>query len=315
MSFHVAITPPLFIKKAPDLLRPEQGQSNWRFKIEVYPDWYRTIRLSWEVPSEWGEVVFNVYASQHELGPFQKLNPTPLVGTFFSDTATEEYGKFANGFYKVEAILLDRGKARLYSEPTTWRPYQRRWVTLRASEIQRRENWLLTKFAGIKTYYFRKKRYGKRCPLCWDKRTETVQDDRCPVCLGTSFVGGYFDPAIVYFQYETTPNSREFQYFGTFEPNQIGVWTLSFPELSPEDIIIRDGDWNLYEIVQVMSTELQGNKVRQMASVSQLAKKDVEYQLMQRVPKADPWCPPEVRPCRRFIPAEKLEIDLRGDGD
>ena len=150
------------------------------------------------------------------------------------------------------------------------------------SEIQRREYLLLSKFVGVKSFLFRKRSYGKRCTNCWDPTIEQVTNDHCPYCLGTSFEGGYFDAAPLYLQYETTPNSRDKVYFGKFESNQIGAWTISVPVVNSEDVIVREGDWAMYRVDKIMTTELQANTVRQIMTLTQLAKGDVEYQLIQR---------------------------------
>jgi hypothetical protein len=255
---------------------------NLNIMVTLYPSWYSQIVAEWSVPPEFGNCLFNVYFSQTEDGPFTKVNQTPIDGTFLSDTTTQEYSKFDHGWYLVEAILLDYGNALMRSAATTWNTPQNKWVGLRAKEIQRREHLLLRKFVGVQSYLFRKRSYGKRCQLCYDPRTEQVLDDHCPSCIGTSFEGGYFTPAPVLAQYETTPGSRDKTYFGNLEANQIGAWTTSLPVVTPDDIIVRIGDWALYKIVRIMTTELQANTVRQILTLTQLSKGDIEYQLVKR---------------------------------
>ena len=153
---------------------------------------------------------------------------------------------------------------------------------LRSREIQRREQLLLRKFVGVQSYLFRKLSYGKRCPLCYDHRTEQIMDDHCPNCLGTSFEGGFFAPAPMLAQYETTPNSRDKTYFGKMEANQIGAWTTSLPVINSEDVLVRVGDWAMYRIDRIMTTELQANTVRQILTLTQISKGDIEYQLVKR---------------------------------
>jgi hypothetical protein len=282
MPFSVSVSLPWILSTAKPPLDLSSSSENGNVKVTLYPQWFRHITLEWAVPPAWGNCVFNVYFSQTEDGPFEKLNTMAIDSYYFTDTTTKEYSKVRKGYYIVEAILLDKGNAALRSEPTTWNTYQRKWVTIRANEIQRRENWLLTHFTGVKTYLFKKKSYGKRCPKCWSNRTESVTDDHCPVCLGTSWEGGFFPPVPIYLQYETTPKQVDYQYFGKLEPNQIGAWTISFPALMEEDVVIRVGDWAAYKVGPVTPTELQGNTVRQMIVLNRLAKGDVENRLVQR---------------------------------
>lgn len=255
---------------------------NGRIDVIVYPSWYKQVAVEWAVPPSFGRCLFNVYFSPVEDGSFHRLNPTPIDGTYLMDPSTMEFSKNNHGFYVVEALLQDHGGIALRSDPTTWNTHQRRWVELRSIEIQRREYWLLSRFAGIKSYLFRRRSYGERCRVCWDPKLEKVMDDHCPTCLGTSFEGGYFNPAPLYLQYDATPNALVKTYFGNYEPNQMGAWTISMPLIRPDDVIVRTGDWNAYKVDRLTPTELQGNPVRQMMVLNQLAKSDVEYQLISR---------------------------------
>lgn len=282
MAFSISISAEWFIRTDRAPLTTVDSTENPNFTISLFPDWYKQISLEWSVPPEFGTCIFNVYFSQTEDGPFEKITSTPLTGTFLSDTSTQEYSKFHNGWYIVEAILLDKGNVKLRSTPTTWDTTQTHWVGIRAAEIQRREYLLLNKFVGVKSYLFRKKNYGRRCPACWDSRTEQILDDHCPVCIGTSFEGGFFEPAPLFLQYETTPSDRQKVYYGAMETNQIGAWTISVPEITPHDIIVRTGDWGAYRVDRIMRTELQANTVRQIMTLTQLSKGDVEYQLIKK---------------------------------
>lgn len=282
MSFNVSISAEWFLTTAPTPANIASSPENPNLSVKLYPQWYKQISVEWAAPPEFGNCVFNVYTAQTENGPWERLNATPIDGTFLSDVTTQEYSKFDKGWYSVEAVLLDKGNVTLRSAPITWETYQRDWVTLRSNEIQRREQWLLSKFAGVKSYLFRKKSYGKRCPDCWDPKTEQVLNDHCPTCVGTSFEGGFFAPAPLFLQYETTPNERNRVYFGQAEANQIGAWTISIPVINSQDVIVRVGDWNMYRVDKILTTELQANTVRQMMTLTQLGKGDVEYQLVKR---------------------------------
>jgi hypothetical protein len=280
MSFSVSPSLGFWILTAKPALTTQKR--NERIQVKVYPSWYKQIAVEWSVPASFGPCLFNVYFSPVEDGHFEKLNTTPIDGTYLIDPTTQEYSKNTHGYYVVEAILLDRNNTTLRSDPTTWKVGQRRWVELRSIEIQRREYWLLSRFAGIKSYLFRRKTYGERCRSCWNHELEKTMDDHCPNCLGTSFEGGYFNPAPLYIQYDASPKPLVKTYFGNYEPNQIGAWTISMPDIRPDDVIVRTGDWNIYKVDRLTPTELQGNQVRQMMVLTQLSRGDVEYQLVKR---------------------------------
>jgi len=292
MSFSLSVSQSFFMRvnKPDGFNKPaviDTCAVNPALRVRLYPSWYQQIGLEWTFPTDWGNCQFNVYFSQGEpqkdgTGEFVKLNGQLLDTCFFFDTSTQEYSKFHQGYYVVEAVLLDKGGATMRSPAATWHNKQRRWVELRSIEVQRREYWLLSKFGGVKSYLFRKRMYGKRCPSCWDPVSQAVLRDHCPVCYGTSFEGGYLAPVPLYVQYETTPNNRVKTYFGHLEQNQLGAWTISYPTVNPEDVLIRIGDWNVYEVVNLQTTELQAKPVRQMLTLTQLGKKDIENELVKQ---------------------------------
>ena len=249
--------------------------------ITVFPQWYKQVSLEWSVPKEWGACTYHVYFWPGQGAGYERLTTSPLDSPFFKDPTTREYSKFHNGYYVVEALVQNPAQS-ISSPPTTWQVKRRNSIELKASEIQRREFLLLSKFVGVKSFLFRKKTYGLRCPRCWSPTTEKVTDDHCPVCYGTSFEGGYFDPIPVFVQYDPTPNERTKTYYGDLEANQIGGWTIPIPQMSPEDVLVRSGDWNVYKVVRIASTELLANPVRQMVTLTQLSKTDIENSLMQR---------------------------------
>jgi len=251
-------------------------------KITLYPRWYKHIAVEWFVPADWGNCVFNIYFSQVEDGDFEKLNAQPITGTYLLDNGTQEYRKFNRGFYVVEAILLDKGSVSIQSEVVTWDTNQHRFVQLRSIEIQRREYILLSKFNGAKSYVFRRKTYGQRCPVCWNSVIEKITKDHCTVCMGTGFNGGYFEAAPCFINYDSNPNSNLKTYFGVFEPSQLGAWTISLPEIRPDDVVLQAGTWDIFRVDGVTPTVLQSQVVRQIMKLTQLSKNDIENQLVTR---------------------------------
>lgn len=259
---------------------PSTAQPSKFIDVKLYPIWFKQVSLDWTVPSQWGNCVFHVYSSQGDGADLQRLTSSALTVPYFTDTEVRETSKYRSGNYIVEAILPNGQIFRSFE--TTWVNKRRTSIEIKASEIQRREYMLLTKFTGVKSYFFRAKYFGLRCPRCWNPALEKTMEDKCPVCYGTSWKGGYFDPIPVFLQYEPTPNDKTAQTFGYSEPNQIGAWTISVPEMSPLDVIIRTGDWNVYRIVRTTSTELQTTPVRQMLTLTQLSKNDIENALITR---------------------------------
>ena len=248
--------------------------------VQVYPQWFVQTSLDWVIPTEWGNCSFNVYVTFGTEDRWERLTPSPIKNPRFSNVATRETSRFRQESYIVE-VITESGK--IYRSFATSAKTEPRSKTAKiASEIQRREYLLLMKFSGIKSYLFNRRFYGERCTRCWSVTQEKTVDDHCPICLGTSFKGGYFDPLPSFIQYDPTPNDSNLGFNGRIETNQISAWTISAPSMNVGDIIVRSGDWNVYSIDKITTTELQTNTVRQILVLTQLGRNDIENSLLGR---------------------------------
>lgn len=263
-----------------------QGDLNSNIQVSVYPEWYKQVTLEWTVPENWLGAKFHVYFWPGGNEAYVRLTSSPTTNQFFFDTTTREYSKIGQGSYVIEAILPFTNQI-VRSYPASWEYKRRDKVEKIANEIQRREYMLLSKFAGTKCFFFRRRTYGVRCPRCWSVEQEKIMDDHCEVCYGTSFEGGYFDPIAVFVQFDPDNSTKRNVYSGTIEPNAISGWTISMPAMTSKDIIIRAKDWNVYKMLDVNITSLQAKPVRQMMSIVQLAKADVENKLLNKVQRDD----------------------------
>jgi len=289
MAFSVSLSPSWFLLSpiAEGNASAPTGQLNPSISVQVFPDWYDSVTLTWSIPPDWGNCKFHVYFWNGGQEGYSRLTSSMISSPFFKDPTTRDYSKFRNSYYIVEAYLPTGQIVK--SNLESWHYRRRDRLEKISAEIQRREYLLLSKFAGVKSYLFKRRTYGLRCHRCWSATQEKVMDDHCPVCFGTSFEGGYFDPLPCFIAYDPTPNEIIKGYVGRIESNLIAGWTISVPEMAADDIIIRTGDWNVYSISKIQTTELQTNSVRQMLSLSQLSKRDVENLLAKRI--EDPLAP------------------------
>lgn len=246
-------------------------------EASLFPTFYKHTVVEFSVPAQWGSCKFDVYRSENNTGPWTKLTPAPISGTFFKDVSSMAFSKFKNQWYIVECILPNN--RRVQGIPVTWQNKRNKWVDIRAKEIERRETLLLEKFTGVRSIIFRKKNYGMRCTQCWNPSIEKVTQDHCPSCLGTSFEGGYFEGFETLFQFDQTPNEANLDYRGAIEANVIAAWTISFPDIEVFDLVLRVPDWRMFRVDKIMSTELQTVGVRQLLSLTELAKESIEFKL------------------------------------
>ena len=249
--------------------------------VTVTPVWYQYTGVTWSIPATWGNCQFNIYRCEAQEGPYELLNDTPLSGTTFQDNTTRQTSKFIHDYYKVEVIKPDGSTTQ--SPATTWANTRTTWAQLRAVEIQRREWLLLRKFTGVDSYVFKRKTYGQRCKRCWNATDHIVTDSHCPECYGTGFEGGYFTPVKTLVQYDPLVKNTAYTYVGRLESDEISGWTINYPTIDSEDVILRMKDYKAFVVAPVQNTELQILDVRQILKMTELSKDSIEYALFSQV--------------------------------
>jgi hypothetical protein len=253
--------------------------------VEVFPSWFFKCRVTWNPLPQWDGLVvsYNVYRSSQQEDGFLKLNAVPLQDTQFSDEETELSSFTDREWYVIEAIV------RNGSNVTTWRTRATqvgdklpRRQTLLHREINRR-HWILLKIAaGTDTLILRKKVYGKHCPECYDPCTSTVVKDGCETCFGTGIEGGYYPSIKTLCQFDASQNNKIYTYFGKFEPNEIGMWTIYYPSLTSHDVVIRLKDLSVWRVDSIAPTELLNTVSRQICRLVEIPPSHTLSKLVRR---------------------------------
>lgn len=254
-----------------------------KFKVTVYPEWYKEVSLTWNYNPDWVNPHYNVYRSQTGYGDMRKLTAQTITTTSFKDVETNMSSKYANDFYVVEVVI--NGKSVGVSEPVACNPRLTQWHELRRQEMNRREWILLKRFSGQKSLVLKNAKYGQyetRCPECWDDNNKIVTKDNCHTCFGTSYKGGYYEGIPTYLQYGNLNKTKMLRADGQYEPADFDCWGIRFPDLDADDLIIRTTDCTIYRVTNVLDSEMLSNTVRQMVSISELPKTCVEYELLKR---------------------------------
>lgn len=254
-----------------------------KFRGTMYPFWFQNARITWYPNPAWENPRYNIYRSESPEGPWTKLNATPFTSTVYNDFGTNQMTKYAHDLYVVEVIQHGQvlGRSSIIKNekllPT--------WHNLRAVEINRREWLMLTRFMGIPCLVMKHVNYGKyqfRCKNCWDPVNLVVRDDYCTECYGTSYEMGYYPGIRTYFQF-TEPNKQDVvTEEGRMEPSDTQAWTIAYPELDVNDLILRLDDYRVFRIDNVQNTSLMSVTIRQVVGVTHLPPNTVEYKLFER---------------------------------
>ena len=270
-----------------DLFQPDSRPID--LNVRIYPEWFKEITLSWKTPDSWeGKfVTFNVYRSEVEGSGYLKLNAVPLQTPYFVDKSTRESSKHSKEFYIVEALVY--ASQNDTAQPEVWKTRPAfvgdklpRWHHIRLKEINRREWLLLRKFAGNECLILRAKHYGPRCPECYDELAEKLTKPHCHTCFGTGYDGGYYPGIRSYMQFDSSTDSAVYTYFGKLEANEIGAWTIQYPDVESFDIVIRIRDFKVFRVKQSANTEILNKICRQIMRLEEQSPEDVLYKLINR---------------------------------
>ncbi len=169
--------------------------------------------------------------------------------------------------------LLDPG-ARLWGETKTWfyravlttaagsyvspaagvygRLNPEQWLLVR--ELQRKEDLVLRRLAGLRGTLLKARRYGTRC-TCADPTTGEVGNSADPVCYGTGYVGGYYPPVSLSFALPGVRSKTERVAYneglGTTLPDVLKARMLSTVPILTRDVWVHEGGDDRFHVVKI----------------------------------------------------------------
>jgi hypothetical protein len=119
------------------------------------------------------------------------LNKTAVVDDC-SYYDPNKYNYAMNIDYSYRIRMVDGNNTVFYSNPFQPLGNWNKRDYLLAKEIMRKEYLELTKFTGVRGTIVKRRQWGPECPRCLDFDTKEVTDNKCNICFGTGFIGGYF---------------------------------------------------------------------------------------------------------------------------
>lgn len=241
-------------------------------KVERTLDFEGTLYnlITWEdtIPNITDITGWNVYSSRTPSGPWELLNSTPLTVNFYRHRFTLQKGFL---YYKVTYISTSLGEEKLDDVPPIAESdedidgFQKRlkWITL---EQLRRLNLLLS-WKGEPCYLLVRRRFGERCPKCFDQWGASSTSESCDVCYGTGFEGGYdvFEGRFHVADGSERLAETEAGWNVTYNPR---VWITDYPVVKEGDILVRKGDFQRYWIQDVRRQVQQSKLLMQTFSIA-----------------------------------------------
>ena len=140
-----------------------------------------------------------------------------------------------------------------------------------ALKIISQEQLFLANYIKRKGIFLIRKKNGKVCPRCFDTLKRRNGDPSCPICYGTGYLGGYYTPIPIYFQFiePSQISQMGITNIGPMESNQLTAWMSNFPVATSNDMLIDTVTGLTYCISGVRGTSLGGALIRQILVLQQ----------------------------------------------
>lgn len=217
---------------------------------------------------------FTLGRSNSPAGPFEPI-ATQLVNVFRFLDLTEQMKSNWRKFY-YQLIITDIRDSSTLESPIASVTGS---TDLFLIEIRRRHDLYLRRYVGVPVGILIARTFGQRCGECWDQVKSRVTKSSCLTCYSTGFVGGYFPQINIALGVNPGPELVALLEQGEQQPSQTNFWTSSYPELSPRDIIVEFREQKRWRINTLGKTERLRVRSRQIFSVREINRNDVEYEI------------------------------------
>jgi len=198
--------------------------------IGTYVEWFLDRAFS-----EPGPYVFYIERAREFNSKYEVVNVVENQPFGYDPRVLDDPSGFANYFYRIR---MRTGKGNYYlSEPVWSGEWWDKKESLIANRILQKEILRLKKTAaGVKGYLLRKRYWGEPCTRCLDLGTGDSTDSRCPVCFGTKFIGGYYDPIEYWVGTSVTTADKRLSGNGPTILVMENCRSLSIPSIDENDI-------------------------------------------------------------------------------
>jgi len=229
--------------------------------IEVYHLKHdNQIAVKWRRNPEDNILGYNVFGAATPNGPWIKKNKALITSLQFIDECTNANFNVGH-YYIVQAV----NASMIQSDPSL---PKRMSVELNreshlvevVKEIKRR-NHMLVEWRGEEVDLYQRRYEGDRCPCTSPENPDGKTG--CPICYGTSYIGGYYDPQRIRVSFEMNQVKQSIEKYGLTVDDKPKGWIEYEPKLHDRDVLITDDNVR-YEIINIKITQGQGrDQIRQ----------------------------------------------------
>lgn len=266
--------------------------------IALYPS---RVFLQWDVQSDESGMFFvDVMRAGGPEGPWEPMATglqdaynyvdetfaAPVAGGSRTREPLSLFSLARSVYYLVQVTPPSGLGAMFSSLPTPVEPGLDRRTRLLKRKLLR-DLSMAFKLQGVPLALLKRRRWGTRCPVCWDKTLNESTIEHCGTCFGTSFLGGFWTPVRAFGRREAAAVQTSLTSHGESDVKIADFILLDYPALTYKDLVVDLRSNDRYEVQRTSPTEMRGVTVHQKLVSSLLARTSIEY----RVP-VDPTTTP-----------------------
>lgn len=180
------------------------------------------------------QILFEILRSNGPKGPWEVAGTAEPGAFHYTDYQPVEVHGFRATYYIVRILdisgagYIDSKPVQLDHDPDNI-----------ALGMIRKKNVFLRTRGGVAAAVLLRKRWGPKCPRCWDDvRKLCIQAD-CPICFGVGIIGGFLNPVFLngalfnqsVKQYVTVNDAR-------YDAANFALEFANVPPLAPDDLIV-----------------------------------------------------------------------------
>ncbi len=183
-------------------------------------------------------------------------------------------------YYQV-TVTPPSGSANMFSsDPTPVEPGLDNRTRLLKRKILHDQAVGYKRLNGVPLIVLKRRRWGDRCPECYDPVTKEATLEHCTACYGTAFLGGYWAPTLIRGRREAAAVESNVTAHGDSDIKLADFNVLDYPLIEYKDIIVDLVRNDRYQVLRVHATELKSVTVHQKLTASLLGRNSIEYKLL-----------------------------------
>jgi len=248
---------------------------------QVLPIYPTHIHVQWSIEDRTGSLgSVDVLRSGSPIGPFDTIASDITTNNYFyADEEPVLDGLTTHYWYIIKANNKINASAYALS-PAKTIEYDLKGPRAKIARKARRDLKVqLERLNGVPLLILKKRRFGARCPKCFNQATNDCVFSHCNTCFSTTYDEGYHDPIRIFGKLDPIAIQPSMGSSGTGETAVTGLTIVDYPVVEPEDVVIEIKTNRRFKVIRKMVSESSRVLVHQDLQVSELARSAVEYEI------------------------------------